>query len=52
MASILDGHQPIDPMQRAMAIAKDSTMSTALMNVVGGYVMGFGFSLFGALISA
>lgn len=52
MASILDPPQPIDPMQKAMTIAKDSTLATALLNVVGGYVMGFGFSLFGAMISA
>ncbi|KAG5506654.1 hypothetical protein JIQ42_06907 [Leishmania sp. Namibia] len=52
MTSILDPRQPIEPLQRAMMIAKDSTLATAMLNVFGGYVMGFGFSLFGSMISA
>lgn len=32
--------------------AKDSTVATASLNVVGGYVMGCAFSLFGSMISA
>lgn len=52
MATILDPQPPAEPLQKAMMLAKDSTLSTAMMNVVGGYVMGFGFSLFGSMISA
>ncbi|RNF10911.1 mitochondrial import inner membrane translocase subunit Tim17 [Trypanosoma rangeli] len=52
MSTILDAQPPIDPAQKALMMAKDSTLATAGMNVVGGYVMGFGFSLFGAMISA
>ncbi|AIN96028.1 mitochondrial import inner membrane translocase subunit tim17, putative [Leishmania panamensis] len=52
MTSILDPRQPIEPLQRAMMVAKDSTLATAMLNVFGGYIMGFGFSLFGSMISA
>ncbi|ORC84304.1 mitochondrial import inner membrane translocase subunit Tim17 [Trypanosoma theileri] len=52
MSTILEQQPPMDPAQKAMMLAKDSTLATAGMNVVGGYVMGFGFSLFGAMISA
>ncbi|KPI83448.1 putative mitochondrial import inner membrane translocase subunit TIM17 [Leptomonas seymouri] len=52
MTSILEPQMPADPMRKAMMVAQNSTMSTALMNVFGGYVMGFGFSLFGSMISA
>lgn len=49
---LLDPAPLPDPMTKAMTLAKDSTLSTAAMNVGGGYVMGFGFSLFGSMISA
>lgn len=52
MASLLDGRPPRDPMEKAMALATNSTLATGLMNVVGGYCLGFGFSLFGSMISA
>lgn len=52
MATLLDPQPPIDPMQRALRLAENTTLVTAGMNVVGGYIMGFGFSLFGAMISA
>ncbi|KAG8348701.1 putative Tim17 Tim22 Tim23 Pmp24 family [Trypanosoma vivax] len=52
MTTLFDPAPQIDPGQRALLLLKDSTMATAAMSVVGGYVMGFGFSLFGAMISA
>ncbi|CBH18364.1 mitochondrial import inner membrane translocase subunit tim17 [Trypanosoma equiperdum] len=52
MTTLLDPQPQIDPSQKAMMVLKDSTITPAAMNVVGGYVMGFGFSLFGAMISA
>ncbi|KPA77655.1 putative mitochondrial inner membrane preprotein translocase Tim17 [Leptomonas pyrrhocoris] len=52
MTTILEAQPPADPMRKAMMVAQNSTMATALMNVGGGYVMGFGFSLFGSMISA
>jgi mitochondrial import inner membrane translocase subunit TIM17 len=52
MTSILEPQQPMDPMRKAMMVAQNSTLTTAGMNVVGGYVLGWGFSLFGAMISA
>ncbi|KEG09020.1 mitochondrial import inner membrane translocase subunit Tim17 [Trypanosoma grayi] len=52
MATLLDQQPPVDPGQKALMLAKDSTLATAGMNVVGGYLMGFVFSLFGAMISA
>lgn len=51
MSSILDPQQPVDPMQKAMMLAKDTTLATAMMGVVGGYALGFGISLFGSMIS-
>lgn len=50
--SLLEPQTPMDPSQEFMMWAKDSTLATASMNVFGGYVMGCGFSLFGAMISA
>lgn len=50
--SLLEQQPPTDPTQEAMQWMKDSTLATASLNVVGGYVMGCGFSLFGAMISA
>ena len=52
MTSLLDPQPPHDPMADAMTWMRDSTLSTAGMGVAGGYVMGFGFSLFGSMISA
>lgn len=52
MATILDPRPPVDPMQKAMTMVSNSTVSTAAINVVAGYVMGCGLSLFGAMISA
>lgn len=52
MTTILEPQQPVNPMERAAQLAQNSVMSSAIMNVIGGYIMGFGFSLFGAMISA
>ncbi|CCW64592.1 unnamed protein product [Phytomonas sp. EM1] len=52
MTSILDPQPPMDATQKMLALARDSTLSTALINAGGGYVMGYGFSLFGSMISA
>nr|CCC95860.1 unnamed protein product [Trypanosoma congolense IL3000] len=52
MTTLLDPTPQIDPGQKAIMFLKDSTITPAAMNVAGGYVMGFGFSLFGAMISA
>ncbi|CCW66708.1 unnamed protein product [Phytomonas sp. Hart1] len=52
MTSILESQPPIDTTQKMLAIARDSTLTTALMSAAGGYVMGYGFSLFGSMISA
>lgn len=50
--SILEPPIPSDPMQNAMQFARDSTISTMGMSVVGGYGMGFIFSLFGSMMMA
>lgn len=50
--SLLEPQPPMDPTQEFMLWAKDSTLSTASLNVFGGYVMGCGFSMFGSMISA
>ena len=52
MASLLDPQPPINPLEDAMMWVRDSTLTTALQTVVGGYIMGFGLSLFGSMISA
>lgn len=49
---LLDPAPTPDPLSKAMSIAKDSTLSSSALNVVGGYVLGFGFSIFGSMISA
>lgn len=52
MASLLEPQPPVDPMQETLMWAKDTTLSVSAMNLVGGYVMGGAFSLFGSMISA
>lgn len=52
MSSLLDLQPPLDPATEAMMWLKDTTLATASLGVFGGYPMGCGFSLFGAMISA
>lgn len=49
---LLDPAPPPDPLQKALTIVKDSTLSSSALNIIGGYVLGFGFSIFGSMISA
>jgi mitochondrial import inner membrane translocase subunit TIM17 len=52
MAVSLLNPQPQNPMEDVYNFAKDSTACTAAQGVVGGYVLGLGFSLLGSMISA
>jgi hypothetical protein len=49
--SLLDPQPPVDPMQETMTFLRDSTLGVAVPGIVGGYIMGGAFSLFGSMVS-
>lgn len=49
---LLDPAPSPDPLKKTVAFVRDSTLSSCALNVIGGYVLGFGFSIFGSMISA
>uniref|UniRef100_A0A7S1KWR3 Mitochondrial import inner membrane translocase subunit TIM22 n=1 Tax=Neobodo designis TaxID=312471 RepID=A0A7S1KWR3_NEODS len=50
--SLLETQPPTEPMQEAYTFLRDSTLGVAVPGIVGGYIMGGAFSLFGSMISA
>jgi import inner membrane translocase subunit TIM17 len=49
--SLLDPQPPVEPVQEAQTFLRDSTLGVAVPGIIGGYVMGGGFSLFGSMVS-
>lgn len=52
MCSLLDVRPPREPMEKLIYTLSNTTLSSAMSNVVISYIMGTGFSLFGSMISA
>lgn len=50
--NLLEPPPSVEPITKAVAVLKSSTLSPVSLNLVMGYVMGFAFSLFGSMISA
>lgn len=49
--SLLDPQPPLEPTQEITTFLRDSTLGVTVPGIVGGYVMGYGFSLFGSMVS-
>jgi len=49
--SLLEPQPPLDPMTEVTQFLRDSTLGVAVPGIIGGYVMGGGFSLFGSMVS-
>ena len=49
--SLLEAQPPMDPTTELTQFLRDSTLGVAVPGIIGGYVMGCGFSLFGSMVS-
>jgi import inner membrane translocase subunit TIM17 len=51
MVSLLDPQQPLDPLNEAVTFLRDGTLGVFVPAIAGGYIMGVGINMFGALVS-
>lgn len=51
MVSLLDPAPPMDPMAETWIFLRDSALGVVVPSTFGGYVMGAGMSMFGAMVS-